>query len=170
LLTIDEASYRGFGEQIARSSNAVNDLRVRINQRNESFTEHPMNLKRAKDLIRERGLTIVAEQGLNNGRGTQLRTEEGPILDVYNSGKVVLGGTQQDLLRPLLAGKDNQRCEPAARNNVRLGQLKAENRFLKSSLADREFVIESMTEYLAEERRRRADGDWKVRRPARRWR
>jgi hypothetical protein len=112
----------------------------------------------------------MAEQRLNHGRGTQLRTEEGPILDVYNSGKVVLGGKQQELLRPVTFEESNRRSESTDPGNDRLIQLEAENRRLQSSLSHREFVIEVMTECLEETRQRRIDDDWESRRKARRWR
>jgi hypothetical protein len=131
-----------------------------------------MNLKTARDLIRKCGLTIIETRIINNGSGTQLRTAEGPIFDVYNSGRCVLGGTNQHLLGPLLPVETNKRrrgSKSEARVDDRVRRLVADNKLLKTSLADREFVIESMTEYLKENRRRRVDDDWQTRRRTKRW-
>jgi hypothetical protein len=132
--------------------------------------EHEMNLKAARELIQKRGLTIMAEQELNDGKGTQLRTEEGPILDVYNSGKVVLCGKRRRLLRHFLVGKTERQRDVASPVDSRPGHLEAENVRLKASLADRDFLIESMKEYLAEQRQRRADDGCEARSRRRRWR
>jgi hypothetical protein len=126
-----------------------------------------MNLKTARDLIRKCGLTIIETRIINNGSGTQLRTAEGPIFDVYNSGRCVLGGTNQHLLGPLPV-ETNKRGR-GSKSGARVRRLVADNKKLKNSLADREFIIESMTEYLKENRRRRVDDDWQTRRRTKRW-
>ena len=64
-----------------------------------------MHIETAKALMAQHGLEIICEEALPNGYGIQLKTAQGPLLTVYNSGKCVPGGRKQELLAPVLAGE-----------------------------------------------------------------
>jgi predicted nucleotide-binding protein len=63
-----------------------------------------MNKDEARELLEQNGFAIVSEEPLQNGHGVQLRTAQGPMLTVYNSGKCVPGGKHQHLITALLDG------------------------------------------------------------------
>lgn len=65
-----------------------------------------MDKEQAKALIGEAGLSIVAENDLPNGHGVRLQTAEGPIVCVYHSGKCVLQGKHQELLKGSFDGQE----------------------------------------------------------------
>jgi predicted nucleotide-binding protein len=102
-----------------------------------------MEIEIARALCRANRLTIVEERDLNYGKGTQLRTAEGPMLNVYKTGKCVPGGKNQHLLKSILEGHGR---EPAATvlEAERLSQLEAENMQLKVLLAERDLVIDKL--------------------------
>jgi hypothetical protein len=101
-----------------------------------------MELETVRAGIINQGLSIIGEVELNGGVGTQLRTAEGPVLDVYKSGKCVLGGKKQHLLRPILQDRVHGQSLTASSEADRLARLEAENKQLKALLARRNSVIE----------------------------
>lgn len=46
------------------------------------------------------GLRVVDQSRLANDTGDQIKTREGPLVNVYDTGKCVLGGKRQDLVKP----------------------------------------------------------------------
>jgi predicted nucleotide-binding protein len=48
-------------------------------------------------------LTLTKEERLGNGYGWQLRFKEGPIICIYDNGKIVLQGTKHHLVKDILA-------------------------------------------------------------------
>jgi predicted nucleotide-binding protein len=76
-----------------------------------------MDYDTARQLLTGSGLTIIEEADLNSGAGVQFRLAEGPILNVYKSGKCVPAGKRQELLQPIL-DKDDGRGLPIAAKKV----------------------------------------------------
>lgn len=62
-----------------------------------------MNKEEAKELLERNGFDVTTEESLSSGHGVQLRTAQGPMLTVYNSGKCVPGGKNQHLIKALFA-------------------------------------------------------------------
>jgi predicted nucleotide-binding protein len=73
-----------------------------------------MNKDEARDLLEQNGFEITVEETLSNGYGVQLRTAQGPMLIVYNSGKCVPGGKNQQLIKALLDGAQSVPAAPVA--------------------------------------------------------
>jgi hypothetical protein len=65
------------------------------------------------------------------------------MLNVYKTGRCVLGGKNQYLLAPILKVSDGQQLEAVPAGDD-LRQLESENRRLKMLLAERDLVIEAM--------------------------
>jgi predicted nucleotide-binding protein len=108
-----------------------------------------MNRKQAIQLIHKCGLEISEQRTISNGYGTQLRTSAGPILDVYNTGKWVLGGKHTDALQRCLKDYERKPGEKLSPRDERLTRLQEDNADLNQRLRDRDFVIEAMKEYVA---------------------
>jgi predicted nucleotide-binding protein len=83
-----------------------------------------MDLENAKSLLANAGLKF-SEQPLLDGHGTQLRVDGGPVVTVYHSGKCVLGGKKQELIRALFENDDGF-AAPAAKKPT--AHAKPENR------------------------------------------
>jgi predicted nucleotide-binding protein len=62
-----------------------------------------MTPEQARELLQNNGYTIQSENNLNSGQGTSFRCSGGPILNVYNSGKVVVQGKNSDALEALVS-------------------------------------------------------------------
>jgi hypothetical protein len=58
-----------------------------------------MNKEEARELLERNGFDVT-EEPLPNGYGVQLRTAQGPMVIVYNSGKCVPGGKNPHLMAP----------------------------------------------------------------------
>jgi predicted nucleotide-binding protein len=55
----------------------------------------------ARDTLRANGIAIKTEGRTGNDKGTEFRCNEGPIVQVYDTGKVVVQGKNQELVRHL---------------------------------------------------------------------
>jgi len=64
----------------------------------------------AKRLCEQNGLQVISENPIPYG--TQLRLAQGPILTVYDSGRLVVGGKHQELLKPILDADDGKAAAP----------------------------------------------------------
>ncbi len=62
-----------------------------------------MKIEEARELLQNNGYQIIEEKDLN-GNGSNFKCAGGPILSVYHSGKVVVGGKNTEELKALVAG------------------------------------------------------------------
>lgn len=78
-----------------------------------------MTVNKVLDLLDRHGFTVTTIRKLPNGTGHQIRTSCGRVVNVYNSGKIVVQGKEpeplQDLINSESAGKPQA---PAATRNV----------------------------------------------------
>jgi predicted nucleotide-binding protein len=72
-----------------------------------------MDLDQAKLALNSRGLAFT-EEALANGHGAQLRVSGGPVVTVYNSGKIVLGGKNQEMVSDLFGTGSLKPAQAAA--------------------------------------------------------
>ncbi len=61
-----------------------------------------MNIDEAKACLRAGGFQVNSEERLPNGTGTKLTVANGAIVNVYDSGKVVVQGKNQDPVKECL--------------------------------------------------------------------
>src|SRR5215217_5368055 len=71
-----------------------------------------------KAILVERGLGIEKESRNNNDNGQVLKLKPGPIVNVYDTGKVNVQGTPKELVRDLQETINNRLKEPSGNADV----------------------------------------------------
>jgi len=76
-----------------------------------------VNIEEAKACLQAGGFQINAEERLPNGTGTKLTAANGAIVNIYDSGKVVVQGKNQDPVKECLGLGAGQVVVPIAQAN-----------------------------------------------------